>query len=607
MTAEKGTISVNTTNILPIIKKFLYSDHEIFLRELVSNGVDACQKISKLAQLGEYNGELGELKVKVTFDKENKTITISDNGLGMTADEVKKYINQIAFSGAAEFAEKYKDKGVAREQIIGNFGLGFYSAFMVAKQVELITKSYQDAPAVHWTSDGSTEFELTTAEKTERGTDVILHIETESEEFLDEWKLKNILRKYCKFLPIPIFFKEERINETAPLWTKQPADLKEEDYLNFYKELYPLSPEPLFWIHLNVDYPFNLTGVLYFPKVSNNNFEQRDKIHLYCRQVFVTDEVKEIVPEFLTLLHGVIDSPDIPLNVSRSYLQADGNVKKINSHITKKVADKLQELFRNDRAAYEQKWSSIGLFVKFGFLSEDKFAERAKEFILLQNTENKYFTLDEYRNHVMAAQTDKNGNVIYLYANQPEKQDAYIKSAKQRGYDVLKMTELLDAHFINKLEGKLEKTNFKRVDADAVHALIEKDEPELNVLTEAEQEQVKSIFENVIKAKGSSYTVKVVGMHHEDLPVTLVQAEFMRRMQEMSRLQGNAMFGDFPEAYTLVVNANHEATNKLLKTIDENKKTKIAQQLFDLALLSQGKLTGSDLTSFIQRSAALIS
>lgn len=606
MTTEKGTISVNTTNILPIIKKFLYSDHEIFLRELVSNGVDACQKISKLAQLGEYNGELGELKVSVTFDKNNKTITVSDNGLGMTADEVKKYINQIAFSGAAEFAEKYKDKGVAREQIIGNFGLGFYSAFMVAKQVELITKSYQDAPAVRWTSDGSTEFELTSAEKSERGTDIILHVETESEEFLDEWKLKNILRKYCKFLPIPIFFKEERINETAPLWTKQPSELNDEDYLNFYKELYPFSPEPLFWIHLNVDYPFNLTGILYFPKVSNNNFEQRDKIHLYCRQVFVTDEVKEIVPEFLTLLHGVIDSPDIPLNVSRSYLQADGNVKKINSHITKKVADKLQELFRNDRAAYEQKWSSIGLFVKFGFLSEDKFAERAKEFILLQNTEDKYFTLDEYRNHVVAAQTDKNNNVVYLYANQPDKQDAYIKSAKQRNYDVLKMTELLDAHFINKLEGKLEKTNFKRVDADAVHALIEKGEPELNVLTQAEQEQVKSIFESVIKEKGSSYAVKVAGMHSEDLPVTLVQAEFMRRMQEMSRLQGNTMFGDFPEAYTLVVNANHAVINKLLKTIDDSKKTEIAKQLLDLALLSQGKLTGKDLTNFIQRSAALI-
>ena len=470
---ETGNISIHTENIFPIIKKFLYSDHEIFLRELVSNAVDASQKIKRLSSIGEFNGELGELKVKVSFDKDKKTITISDNGIGMTAEEIKKYINQIAFSGATEFVEKYKDQGDDKG-IIGHFGLGFYSAFMVAKEVEIISKSYQEgSEAASWKCDGSTEYTIGSAKKKTRGTDIILHIAEDSEEFLEEFKLKSILEKYGKFLPIEIEFGDKVINNPNPIWTKSPSDLTDEDYLKFYEELYPFQEKPLFWIHLNVDYPFNLTGILYFPKVKNEMQLQREKISLYSRQVFITDEVKDIVPEFLMLLHGVIDSPDIPLNVSRSFLQADSNVKKINSYITKKVADKLAELFKSDRPAFEEKFANIGLFIKYGMISDEKFLEKAKDFCLVQDTNNKYFTLDEYSEEVQAAQTDKDGNKVYLYTTDVEQQDAFIQSAQNKGYSVIKLDTLIDSHFINTMESKLEKTQWKRVDADAVDKLID--------------------------------------------------------------------------------------------------------------------------------------
>ncbi|MBP6056109.1 MAG: molecular chaperone HtpG, partial [Cytophagaceae bacterium] len=470
---ETGNISIHTENIFPIIKKFLYSDHEIFLRELVSNAVDATQKIKRLSSIGEFNGELGDLKVQVSFDKDKKTITISDNGIGMTAEEIKKYINQIAFSGATEFVEKYKDQGDDKG-IIGHFGLGFYSAFMVAKEVEIISKSYQEgAEAARWICDGSTEYSISSAKKKTRGTDIILHIAEDSEEFLEEYRLKSILDKYGKFLPMPIEFQEKIINNPNPIWTKSPSDLTDEDYLQFYDELYPMQEKPLFWIHLNVDYPFNLTGILYFPKVKNEMQLQREKIQLYSRQVFITDEVKDIVPEFLMLLHGVIDSPDIPLNVSRSFLQADSNVKKINSYITKKVADKLADLFKADRAAFEEKFANIGLFVKYGMVSDEKFMERAMNFCLVQDTNDKYFTLDEYAEEVQAAQTDKDGNKVYLYTTDEQQQDAFIQSAKQKEYSVLKLDSLIDSHFIQAMEAKLEKTQWKRVDADRIDKLID--------------------------------------------------------------------------------------------------------------------------------------
>src|SRR6195952_1769190 len=492
---EKGTISIHTENIFPIIKKFLYSDTEIFLRELVSNAIDATQKIKRLASLGQYNGDLGDLRVEVAFDEEKKTITISDNGLGMTAEEIKKYINQIAFSGATEFMEKFKEAKDANE-IIGRLGLGFYSAFMVADKVEIQTLSYQEgAEPAYWVCDGSTEFEIGEGVLAERGTEVILHVNKDNEEFLSKYKLQEILDKYGKFLPVPIKFgtKTEQepdgedeegkpkyksvevdniINDTNPIWTKSPNDLKDEDYLNFYKELYPFQEDPLFWIHLNVDYPFNLTGVLYFPKVKNDFDFHRNKIKLYSRQVFITDEVKDIVPEFLMLLHGLIDSPDIPLNVSRSFLQADSNVKKINTYITKKVADKLAELFKNDRPAYEEKWNDIGVFVKYGMLSEDKFYDKAKDFVLLTNTDKKNFTLEEYKDKVEPIQTDKDGRLIYIYTNDPKKQDAFIQSANKKGYDVLLMDSPIDSHFISHIEHKLEKTSLKRVDADVADKLI---------------------------------------------------------------------------------------------------------------------------------------
>ncbi|WP_192347181.1 molecular chaperone HtpG [Algoriphagus sp. Y33] len=626
---EKGTISIHTENIFPIIKKFLYSDNEIFLRELVSNAVDATQKIKRLATLGQYTGELGDTTVEVSFDEKKKTITISDRGLGMTAEEIKKYINQVAFSGAEEFVEKFKDAKDANE-IIGKFGLGFYSAFMVADKVEINTLSYQEgAEAAKWTCDGSTSFEISKGKRKERGTDIILHINKDSEEFLDKWKLQGILDKYAKFLPVPIKFgtktesvedgvddKGEKkwksievdnfINTTAPIWTKSPSDLTDEDYLKFYKELYPMSEDPLFWIHLNVDYPFNLTGVLYFPKVKNEFELQRNKIKLFSRQVFITDEVKDIVPEFLMLLHGVIDSPDIPLNVSRSFLQADGNVKKINSYITKKVADKLAELYKKDRKAYEDKWDDIGLFVKYGMISEEKFYEKGKDFALLKNTKGEFFTIEEYQSKVKPNQTDKNDQAVILYATDLDKQDSFIQSANKKDYDVLVMDSPIDSHFIQNLESKLEKTQLKRVDADVAEKLIQKDETYANLLTEDQSKEVKEIFDKAINNK--TYTVEVEGLSPEELPVTITMEEFMRRMKEMAATGGGGMgfYGSLPDAYKVAINGNHPVVDKVLKAATEEEKIKIAKQAFDLALLSQGLLTGKDLTAFVKRSVELL-
>ena len=598
---ETGNISIHTENIFPIIKKFLYSDHEIFLRELVSNAVDASQKIKRLSSIGEFNGELGELKVKVSFDKDKKTITISDNGIGMTAEEIKKYINQIAFSGATEFVEKYKDQGDDKG-IIGHFGLGFYSAFMVAKEVEIISKSYQEgAEAATWKCDGSTEYTIGSAKKKTRGTDIILHIAEDSEEFLEEFKLKSILEKYGKFLPIEIEFGDKVINNPNPIWTKSPSDLTDEDYLKFYEELYPYQEKPLFWIHLNVDYPFNLTGILYFPKVKNEMQLQREKISLYSRQVFITDEVKDIVPEFLMLLHGVIDSPDIPLNVSRSFLQADSNVKKINSYITKKVADKLAELFKSDRPAFEEKFANIGLFIKYGMISDEKFLEKAKDFCLVQDTNNKYFTLDEYSEEVQAAQTDKDGNKVYLYTTDVEQQDAFIQSAQNKGYSVIKLDTLIDSHFINTMESKLEKTQWKRVDADAVDKLIDTGITLEAILSDAQKESVKKVFEETLNDKQK--VVAVEAMSPDELPAIVTQNEFMRRMSDMSKTGGGGMgmFGAMPNTYNITINANHPLISKLADLKDESEQKALAKQISDLALLSQNLLTGSDLTAFIKR------
>jgi molecular chaperone HtpG len=598
---ETGNISIHTENIFPIIKKFLYSDHEIFLRELVSNAVDASQKIKRLSSIGEFNGELGELKVKVSFDKDKKTITISDNGIGMTAEEIKKYINQIAFSGATEFVEKYKDQGDDKG-IIGHFGLGFYSAFMVAKEVEIISKSYQEgAEAATWKCDGSTEYTIGPAKKKTRGTDIILHIAEDSEEFLEEFKLKSILEKYGKFLPIEIEFGDKVINNPNPIWTKSPSDLTDEDYLKFYEELYPFQEKPLFWIHLNVDYPFNLTGILYFPKVKNEMQLQREKISLYSRQVFITDEVKDIVPEFLMLLHGVIDSPDIPLNVSRSFLQADSNVKKINSYITKKVADKLAELFKSDRPAFEEKFANIGLFIKYGMISDEKFLEKAKDFCLVQDTNNKYFTLDEYSEEVQAAQTDKDGTKIYLYTTDVEQQDAFIQSAQNKGYSIIKLDTLIDSHFINTMESKLEKTQWKRVDADAVDKLIDTGITLEAILSDAQKESVKKVFEETLNDKQK--VVAVEAMSPDELPAIVTQNEFMRRMSDMSKTGGGGMgmFGAMPNTYNITINANHPLINKLADLKDESEQKALAKQISDLALLSQNLLTGADLTAFIKR------
>jgi molecular chaperone HtpG len=626
---EKGNISIHTENIFPIIKKFLYSDHEIFLRELVSNAVDATQKLKKLASIGEFDGELGDLTIEVKFDKKEKTITVSDKGIGMTGEEIKKYINQIAFSGATEFVEKFKDKGDAKD-IIGRFGLGFYSAFMVADKVELISRSYKvdENEAARWECDGSTEFELTETTKSERGTDVILHINQDSEEFLDEFRLKGILEKYCKFLPVEVKFgtreeseedgvdaegkpkfkkvtKDRIINNPSPLWTKSPKELKDEDYLNFYKELYPFTEDPLFWIHLNVDYPFNLTGILYFPKVKNDFEIQKNKIQLYSRQVFITDEVKDVVPDFLMMLHGVLDSPDIPLNVSRSYLQSDANVKKISQHITKKVSDKLSELFKKDRKDFEKKWDDVNIFAKYGIISDEKFYDRAKEFTLLKNTDGQYFTLEEYREKVKVNQTDKDGSVAFIYATNAGKQDSFIQSAKNKGYDILILDGVLDNHFINTLEQKLEKTQIKRVDSETTDKLIDKDQKSESVLSTEEQEQVKSIFEKAINNK--NMTLAVEAMSPDELPVVITMSEFMRRMKDMAKLGGGgySFMGTMPDNYNVAINGNHAIVQKVLKTESDDQKIVLAKQAYDLALLSQNMLTGGDLTNFIKRSVTL--
>jgi molecular chaperone HtpG len=630
MVQEKGTISIHTENIFPIIKKFLYSDNEIFLRELVSNAVDATQKVKRLSSLGQYNQELGDLTIQVSVDEKAKTITISDKGIGMTAEEIKKYINQIAFSGATEFMEKFKEANDANE-IIGRFGLGFYSAFMVADKVEIQTLSYQEgAEPARWICDGSTEFEITEGNKTERGTDVILYINAESEEFLQESRIQGILDKYAKFLPVPIQFgtrsesvedgedeKGEKkyksvevpniINNTTPIWTKQPADLKDEDYLNFYRELYPFAEDPLFWIHLNVDYPFNLTGVLYFPKLKNDFEVQRNKIKLFSRQVFITDEVKDIVPEFLMLLHGVIDSPDIPLNVSRSFLQADSNVKKINSYITRKVADKLNELFRKDRKAYEEKWKDIGLFVKYGALSEEKFYEKAKDFLLLTNTAGEHYTLEEYSAKVKDFQTDKNGTTVYLYTVDEERQHSYVQSANKKGYDVVVMDSPIDNHFMQHLEMKLEKVSFKRVDADVLDKLIQKEDAQTHQLTEDEQKMVKEVFDKAIN--NSNMKVEVESLSAEELPVTITMEEWMRRMKDMARMGGGGgmnFYGSLPDSYKVAVNGNHKLVQRILQS-DDTHKVQLARQAFDLALLSQGMLKGADLTAFVERSVQVAS
>ena len=626
---EKGTISIHTENIFPIIKKFLYSDHEIFLRELVSNAVDASQKMKRLAVLGEYKGDLGEVRVEVSVNKKKKTITISDRGIGMTAEEIKKYINQIAFSGATEFVEKFKDAGDAKE-IIGKFGLGFYSAFMVADNVEIDTLSYQEgAEPAKWICDGSTEFEITEGKRKERGTTITLHINKDSEEFLEESRIQNVLDKYAKFLPVEVKFGEKDkqvedgedkegkkkwktvkedniINNTTPLWTKSPNDLTDEDYLNFYKELYPFSEEPLFWIHLNVDYPFELTGILYFPKLKKDFEIQKNKIQLYSRQVFITDETKDVVPEFLMLLHGVIDSPDIPLNVSRSYLQSDGNVKKINTYISKKVADKLSELFKKERESYESKWEDIGLFVKYGMISDEKFYEKAKDFVLVKNTAGKYFTMEEYGTHIEANQVDKDKNKVWLYATNTAKQDSFITDAVDKGYDVIVLDTPIDSHFINHMETKLENTQIKRVDADNIDKLIDKDEKRELVINEEQKEAVKGVFDKAIS--NQAYTVTIEPLAPSDAPVSVTMPEFMRRMKDMQATGGGGfnMFGSMPDNYNVTVNGNHKLVDKIIAASEEGDKEGLAKQAFDLALLSQGLLEGKALTDFIKRSTAIL-
>ncbi len=577
----KGNIGVTSDNIFPVIKKFLYSDHEIFLRELISNAVDATQKLKTIASNGEFKGEMGDLRIHVSVDKKKGTLTISDHGVGMTAEEIEKYINQIAFSGAEEFVKKYKDNAHA---IIGHFGLGFYSAFMVSKKVEIFTQSWQeDAKAMHWTCDGSPEYTMEETIKAERGTDVVLHIDDETKEFLEEGKIQELLNKYCKFLPVEIAFGKKKewkdgkqvetdedniINNTTPAWTRKPADLKEEDYTAFYHELYPMAEEPLFHIHLNVDYPFHLTGILYFPKIKNNIDLQRNKIQLYCNQVFVTDSVENIVPEYLTLLHGVIDSPDIPLNVSRSYLQSDGNVKKISSHITKKVADRLAEIFKNDRAQFEAKWDDIKLFIQYGMLSDEKFYERAEKFALLCNVDKKYFTFDEYKKLVEGNQKDKSGDLIYLYANDVDAQYSYIQRAKDKGYDVLLMNGQLDVHVISQLEQKFDKTRFVRVDSDVIENLIKKEDENNQVtLTDAQKEALETAFSSQLPAMDkANFTVTFENVNADALPLFITCNEFMRRMKEMSALQGGMMsfYGEIPDSYNVVVNTAHPLITEIL-------------------------------------------
>jgi molecular chaperone HtpG len=680
---QTGKIGVTTENIFPIIKKFLYSDHEIFLRELISNAVDATQKLKTMSSVGDYKGVIGETTIHVSVDKKKKTIKVSDNGIGMTKDEVDKYLNQIAFSSANDFLDKYKDQSGA---IIGHFGLGFYSSFMVSDKVEVITKSYQEgAQAVKWTCDGSPEFTLDEVEKESRGTDVILYIDKESKDFLEESKVEQLLKKYCKFLPVEIAFgketewkdgksvetgKDKIINNTKPAWTLKPADLKDEDYMKFYRELYPSGDEPLFHIHLNVDYPFKLTGILYFPKIKSNIEIQKNKIQLYCNQVFVTDSIEGIVPEFLTLLHGVIDSPDIPLNVSRSYLQSDSNVKKISSHITKKVADRLADIFKNNREEFEKKWDNLKLFIEYGMITEEKFYEKATKFALLKNTDDKYFTLEEYENLIKENQTDKNKTLIYLYSTNKTDQYSYIDKARNKGYDVLVLDGQLDVHLINHLESKLKESRFVRVDSDVVEKLIQKEETRESKLSDEQKDDLKSVFNITVKSK-EIYNVVFEALDEKDAPVIITQSEFMRRMKEMSQMGGGMNFyGELPDSYNLVVNPNHpliikisddlqtaegaklkengtdlkrlkeevdfmekenkkkkadelsqvekddlEKLKKELSAVENTRKTmletygaenKVVKQLIDLALLANNMLRGEELSTFVKRSVELL-
>ncbi len=681
---QKGKINVTTENIFPIIKKFLYSDHEIFLRELISNAVDATQKLKTLASMGDFKGELGDLTIRVDVNKKKKTLTVSDAGVGMTAEEVEKYINQIAFSSAEDFMEKYKNDSNA---IIGHFGLGFYSAFMVSDKVEIDTLSWEDgARGVSWSCDGSPEYKLGENDRKARGSSITLHIDSDSEEFLEESKINELLDKYCKFLPVEIAFGKEKewkdgkeveldkdriINETKPLWTLPPSEVKDEDYKEFYRKLYPMGEEPLFNIHLNVDYPFTLTGILYFPRIKNNIEIQKNKIQLYSNQVFVTDSVEGIVPEFLTLLHGVLDSPDIPLNVSRSYLQSDANVKKISSHITKKVADRLEEIFKNDRKQFEEKWDDLKLFIEYGMLSDEKFSERAEKFALVKNVDGKYFTLKEYEELIKENQTDKNKTLVYLYATEKDEQFSYIEAAKAKGYDVLLMDGQLDTHFLNHMETKLKESRFARVDSEIADKLIEKDESRESKLTSRQESDLTPVFQAQLPGREMNYFLSYESLSEEDLPVFITQSEFMRRMKDMQEMSGQAsMYGNFPDSYNMVVNANHPLVGKIVEQTekklgkklevlrteksglseeqqllekakegkkeeeipqsekdqmeDVNKKLgeledkrvemlkkhgksqKLVKQLIDLALLANNQLKGEELAAFVKRSVDLI-
>ncbi|AWN81914.1 molecular chaperone HtpG [Candidatus Cardinium hertigii] len=592
---EKGTISVHTEHIFPIIKKFLYSDQDIFLRELVANGIDAVQKLKKLASMGFYEGPIDHLSVEVIVEAEAKKIIIKDNGIGMTADEVKQYINQIAFSGVTAFVEKYKEQ-MEQHALIGCFGLGFYSAFMVAKRVEIITKSYQQAAeAAHWICDGTTDFELSSCEKATIGTEVILHLSQEAEEFLKKERIQAILEKHCRFLPIPILLDGNSINPTPPLWIKNPSELKEEDYLSFYKTLYPFAADPLFWIHLNMDYPFTLTGILYFPKAASY-FEQKETIQLYARQVFITSDVKEVIPGFLHLLHGVIDSPDIPLNVSRSALQADRNVKKISSYIAKKVAEKLGALCQQDRKAYEAKWKDISLFVKYGMLTDEKFDKAVREIVLLQNVAGTYYTIAEYKEKVSCDQTDKHNDVIFLYTTNPQKQAVYLQSVAQKGYDVLLLNSEIDTNFINFGEYRFDKIKFKRVDTASIHELIEKEETVAYLLEESERKDLQSIYEDSIGKEQTTWSV--LAMLPEELPVTFVTSELMKRMEQFSKKEETRK--EALHSMQLAINGNHPLAKKILHTTDSAKRKELATAAYQLALLSQGLLEGSLLTEFIK-------
>ena len=631
---ENGKINVKTENIFPIIKKFLYTDQEIFLRELISNAVDATQKLKTLAGLGKFTGDMGDLNINVTIDKEEKTITISDKGIGMTHDEVIKYITEIAFSGAEDFVAKFKNKSETEvNAIIGHFGMGFYSAFMVADKVEIFTKTYKQGgqtKAVHWICDGNVDYSISGGEKEERGTDIVLHISKDAEEYLDEHKIYSLLKKYCKFLPVPIIFGTETvyepvegekdedgkdktievakprvINNTNPIWKQKPNELNDDDYTKFYHELYPgMYDEPLFYVHLNVDYPFNLTGILYFPKVKKNMEIKKEKIQLFSNQVFVTDNLEGVVPDFLTLLHGVLDSPDIPLNVSRSSLQSDSNVKKISSHILKKVSDKLEELFKNNREDFEKKWDDIKVFIEYGIVSEDKFYDKAKNFALLKNTKNQYFTIEEYKDEIKVNQTDKEGKIIAIYTSDIEEQYSFIEAAKDAGYDVIILDEMIDGYFINTLEGRNENFAFVRVDSDIPSKLINKNDQIPSKLSDEEKKNLKDFFEKIVDK--AQFAVETENMSESDMPIIITRTEFMRRMKDMSKLGGGYGFMDFPESFNLKVNANHPLITKLVGSNNEEENKELAEQLIDLAMLQQDILKGEKLANFLKRSVNLI-